>query len=203
MTIPDLLQNRYSASFFDPTRTLSEAEIQQLVSLATTAPSAFNAQNWRFIAVRSSEQKERLKKLAYMQAKVSDTAVTFIVCGETQVHRHLGNNLRSCLEAQAITQTLLDNWVGVAEKMYGPNPQFQRDEAVRSASLAGMTLMVAAHGLGLAAGPMIGFDPAGVAREFGLSESEVPVMLIAVGHPTTGNAAQKPRRPLHEVLVIR
>ncbi|AHY09918.1 nitroreductase family protein [Serratia plymuthica] len=35
----------------------------------------------------------------------------------------------------------------------------QRDEVVRSASLAAMTLMLAAQGMGLGSCPMVGFNP--------------------------------------------
>ena len=76
----------------------------------------------------------------------------------------------------------------------------QRDEAVRGASLAGMTLMLAAHDKGLATGPMIGFDAAGVAAAFGLTADEVPVMLITCGTAAPGNWPRKARRPVSEVV---
>jgi nitroreductase len=76
----------------------------------------------------------------------------------------------------------------------------QRDEPVRSASLAAMTLMLAAQGMGLVSGSMSGFDADGVAREFQLDATQVPVILVTVGYPAAGNWPQKPRRPLHEVI---
>jgi nitroreductase len=77
-----------------------------------------------------------------------------------------------------------------------------RDEAVRSATLGAATLMHAAAAMGLASGPMVGFDAAGVAREFGLAADETPVMLVAVGRAAPGNWPQKPRRPITEVLLV-
>ena len=65
-----------------------KSTIGQLVQHATQAPSAYNAQNWRFIAVRSAAQKARLCEMAYGQPKVRDAAVTFIVCGN--LHPHIG-----------------------------------------------------------------------------------------------------------------
>jgi nitroreductase len=47
---------------------------------------------------------------------------------------------------------------------------------------------------------MSGFDPAGVAREFNLSDIEVPVMLLTVGYAAPGNWPQKPRKDVAEVL---
>jgi nitroreductase len=92
-------------------------------------------------------------------------------------------------------------WQEGARAQYA-NPRTARDEAVRSASLGAATLIHAAEALGLASGPMVGFDAEGVTREFGLGPDEVPVMLVAVGRAAPGNWPQKPRRPLAEVLEI-
>lgn len=48
-----LIERRISADRFDPSHTLTDFEIEELVRLATRAPTAFNLQNWRFIAVRT------------------------------------------------------------------------------------------------------------------------------------------------------
>lgn len=69
------LKARISADKFDPSRSLSEMEIQELVAYATEAPSSFNIQHWRFVAVADPADKERLKALAYNQQKVADAAV--------------------------------------------------------------------------------------------------------------------------------
>lgn len=52
-----LIEQRVSANRFDATHALADAEIEQLVRLATRAPTAYNLQNWRFIAVRTPEGK--------------------------------------------------------------------------------------------------------------------------------------------------
>jgi nitroreductase len=96
---------------------------------------------------------------------------------------------------------MADAWVAQANIAHEGNPALQRDEAIRSASLAAMTLMLAAHGKGLVSCPMVGFDADGLAREFGLDLAcEVPVMLVTVGYPAAGNGPQKPRKPLLDVL---
>ncbi|KAF1057855.1 MULTISPECIES: nitroreductase family protein [Burkholderia] len=199
-SLENLLKTRISTNRYDPARTLSDAQIDELVALATTAPSAFNLQNWKFVAVRSEAAKARLLPLAYGQQKVADAAVTFIVCGTLEPHRTLPAALSPSLEQGIIDQAVFDGWTGAATNMYANNPAFQRDEAIRSASLAAMTLMIAAQDRGLASGPMIGFDPAGVASVFGLAPTEVPVMLLTVGYAASGNWPQKPRKPTAEVL---
>lgn len=65
-----------------------------------------------------------------------------------------------------------------------------------------MTLMLAAEGMGLASGAMIGFDMDRLAQEFGLTAADVPAIVVTVGYPAVGNWPQKPRRPVAEVLEL-
>jgi nitroreductase len=82
------------------------------------------------------------------------------------------------------------------------NPTLARDEAIRSGAMAAMALMIAAQAKGLVSGPMIGFDPEAVKREFGIADRYVPVMLLAVGYPAPGNWPRKPRLGVDEVLAL-
>ncbi len=197
-----LLKERISTNLFDKTRTLSEDEIKELVSYAAHAPSSYNIQHWRFVAVTKPEDKARLKALAYNQQKVEDAAVTFIVLGDLRGYEKLPEILGRSVEAGHIDQSVADAWAKSATKVYSGNERFARDEAIRGASLAAMTLMIAAQAKGLASGPMIGFDPEGVKREFGISDRYVPVMLVTVGYPAPGNKPRKPRLGVDEILAF-
>ncbi|AKJ27155.1 nitroreductase family protein [Caldimonas brevitalea] len=194
-----LIERRVSVHQFDAGHALTDAEIETLVRLATRAPTAYNLQNWRFIAVRAPEAKTRLRRLAYGQAKVSQAAVTFIMCGVLPDHADIPGRLSAFIEAGFMPAATASGWQEGARAQYA-DPRTARDEAVRSATLAAATLIFAAEAMGWASGPMSGFDAQGVAREFGLGRNQVPVMLVAVGRPGPGNWPQKPRRPLAEVL---
>jgi nitroreductase len=198
--IAEVIKSRISANSYDTARSLTDAQIAELINLATHAPSAFNLQNWTFLAVRSTEAKARLLPLAFGQQKIMDAAVTFIVCGTLNPHATLPAALKPTLDAGIIDQSIYDMWLGAAQGMYQENPQLQRDEAIRSGSLAAMTLMLAAKGQGLVSTPMIGFDQAAVAKEFGLADDQIPVMLITVGYPGAANWPQKPRKAVNDVL---
>ncbi len=194
------IKSRVSANNFDATHIMSPSEISDLVALAGEAPTSFNQQNWRAIAVTSAEGKAKLMALSWGQAKVSSAAVTFIMVGKTTGYKDLPKMFKSTVEAGHMPQATLDGMVGMAEGMYGSNPVLQRDEAVRSASLAGMTLMLAAQDKGLSTGPMIGFDAAGVSAAFGLAEDEVPALVIPCGNAAPGNWPRKARRPVAETV---
>lgn len=196
-----LIEKRVSANRFDAGHTLTDAEVEELARLATRAPTAYNLQNWRFIALRTPAAKMRLRCLAHGQAKVSEAAVTFVICGLLPDHADIPARLCSFIEAGFMSTDTASGWQEGARAQYA-DPQTARDEAVRSATLGAATLIYAAEALGLASGPMVGFNAEGVAREFGLGPNEVPVMLVAVGRAAPGNWPQKPRRPLAEVLQI-
>ncbi|MDZ4366390.1 MAG: nitroreductase family protein [Afipia sp.] len=200
-SVVELIEQRFSASLFDASHSLSDLAITELTRLATRAPTAYNLQNWRFIAVRSPEAKARLRNLAFGQVKVSAAAVTFIVCGVLPDHAVLAERLSPSVEAGYMPAALATGWQESVRVKYA-HPQTARDEAVRSATLGAATLMFAAEASGLVSGPMIGFDAEAVAREFGLAPDEIPVMLVAIGRAAPGNWPQKPRRPLAEVLQI-
>jgi len=200
--IKTAIETRTSTTRYQPGLALPESSIRELVQLATRAPSAYNLQNWKFVAVRSPAGKARLHDLAYQQRQVLDAAVTFIVCGTLQAHIRLAQHLQPSVDAGILPASVQQSWTAMASAAHDGNPQLQRDEALRSASLAAMTLMLAAQGMGLASGAMSGFDAAGVRQAFALAADEQPVMLITVGQAAAGNWPQKRRRPLQEVLAF-
>lgn len=195
-----ILEHRTTTGRFDPTFTLDRATIAELVRLATHAPSAFHLQNWSFHAVHSTTGKETLTRLAYGQRQVRDAAVTYIVCGELDAHTKLHARLQPSVDAGILKPAMQDQWVGMASGSHQNNSTMQRDEALRSASLAAMSLMIAARERGLDCGVLGGFDSAGVHAAFELSPDEIPAMLVTVGRAAPGNWPQKIRRPVEEVL---
>jgi nitroreductase len=67
----DAIENRRATNIYDSSRNIGDAQISEMVRLATRAPTAFHLQNWRFIAVKTPEGKVRLRKLAFDQPKVA------------------------------------------------------------------------------------------------------------------------------------
>ena len=196
----ECILSRSAAKYYDPAATLSDDQIRELVRIGTSAPTSFHLQNWRFIAVRTPEAKARLKPIAWNQPAIGDAAVTFIVCGQLVETGVIPERLAPLVEAGVMPASMVPEWEIPARDLYMAYPQRRRDEAIRTATFGAAAMIYAARSLGLGSTPMIGFDADAVHREFGLAEDEVPVMLLAVGEERPGNWAQKPRRPVTEVL---
>lgn len=196
----DCILSRSAAKYYDPTATLSDEQIRELVRIGTSAPTSFHMQNWRFIAVRSPEAKARLSPIAWSQPPITEAAVTFIVCGQLADSSVIPDRLGPLVEAGVMPADMVPEWEIPARNLYMEYPQRQRDEAVRTATFGAAAMIYAARSLGLGSTPMIGFDAEGVHREFGLAQDEVPVLLLSVGAERPGNWPQKPRLPVADVL---
>ncbi|SFC13791.1 Nitroreductase [Marinospirillum celere] len=195
------LEQRFSANHFDTNKPVTEKQIEQLVYLATQAPSAFNIQHTRLLAVVEPAAKAALKAVAFNQQKVEDAAVTFVVLADTQAHEHYARVNEQAIEAGLYDQQMAEKMLEMVAGNYADKPGFSRDEALRSGSMVAMNLMTAATAVGLASGPMIGFDPKALQQEFKIAERYLPVMMIAVGYEGAGNWPKKPRLTTEEVLV--
>ncbi len=202
ISIIDAINGRTSANNFDPTHEMSDDEIRELARLTNETPTSFNMQNYRLIAVKQAAKKASLKLAAFGQPKVTDAAVTFAIVGKMKGHEALPALIKPMLDGGFIDQAAYDGWIAMCNGMHAENPAMQRDEAIRSGALAAMTLMYAAHAKGLVTGAMIGFDPAAVSQELGLTSNEFPVMLVAVGKAAGGNWPRKVRRPVDEMVTI-
>lgn len=202
LSVKNALEQRAAINFFDASKKLSVEQIKELTRLATLAPTAFNLQNWHFIAVSSDEAKAKLHAAAFNQQKVLDAAVTFIVCGELESHKNFDRVVKVLTERGGISAEVAETWKGRVVDLHEGNEPIQQAEAFRSASLAAMALMLAAEEQGLVSGPMSGFVPEAVSAAFDLPENVLPIMLVAVGYAAEGNFPQNVRLDVDEVLTI-
>jgi len=198
-----LNETRRSVNFFDPTVSITEADIRRIYEAAKLAPSSFNLQPWKIVAVLSPEEKEKLRAVAMNQPKITEASAVLVLFG----------NMRQYEESQDV----FDDWVAkgympaeaVPRSMAAAEKLYSGDRAVgfasRNVGLFAMSFMLAALDQGWDTHPMDGFDVEGVRRLFGLDPKYLPVMLIAVGkkRPDAVLLPRKMRRPFEEVCLIR
>jgi nitroreductase len=197
----ELIRRRTSTELFDAARSLDEAFIRELIEEAVQAPSSFNIQHWRFIAVRRPDDKRALKDAAFGQRQVEDAAVTFVILGDIRGVERLPEVMDLAVARGAMPEGKADAWVRMAREIYADETA-ARDEALRSGCLAAMLIMLAAEERGLGSAPLSGFDVDAVRRLFDIDERYVPVMLLAVGHVRERAGVRQPRMPVEAVLAF-
>lgn len=143
---------------------VSDDVIHALYELIKWGPTAFNAQPARYVFLRSDEAKARLAPALSSgnRDKTVNAPVVVLVAYDTAFHEHLPAQFPSY----------------DAKPLFDGNPALIEPTALRNGSLQGAYLILAARALRLDVGPMSGFNPEAVNREF-FSDGRYRVNFIA------------------------
>lgn len=194
MEFSQLIAERRSVKSYDPEFTISDSELKSLFEEVTWTPSSFNLQHWFFIAVRDRDLKLKIKQAAWDQQHVEDCSVIILICGKLDAHKDADRVFQNA------PQAIQEKMPPMINKFYQGNDALLRDEAIRSASLAAMTLMLAAKNRGYGTCPLIGFDPVAATKLLGLNDNTIPVMFLTIGKQKSPPRPRDYRRPVEEVV---
>ncbi len=180
MTYEQIMNDRRAVNFFDINKDISESLLKEIIDVAVLAPSAFNLQPWRLIAVKSKEAKEKLQPLAFNQPKISEAPVTLILVADRNGF-DASNPIWDHLKV-AIGEEGTQSAMGSAAFLYGSSEDRKIKFSQSNSGILAMSIMAAAKDKGVDSHPMSGMDFDGVKAAFALKESEEVVMLIALGY---------------------
>ena len=174
-----LFTNARTANTFsdDP---VDDEQLAAIYDLMKWAPTGGNTQPLRILFIRSSEAKERL--IAHLNEgnrdKTRSAPVVAVLAADTSFHEHLG-------------------------RLFPQRPEmkdyFAADDALRerqakfNATLQAGYFLLAVRAMGLAAGPMGGFDAAGIDEEFFADGTWSSILVVNIGRP--GPRAWRDRLP--------
>jgi len=197
MDLAQAILSRRSIRDFDPDHEIDDATLREIFELVTHTPSSFNLQHWRFVVVRDQARKDRLRTASFGQQHVGEASAVVVVAARLDAHEDAAR-----VQGHVPDDQQRADLVKMIQGFYSGKPQFQRDEAIRTASLAAMTLMLVAQSKGLGTCPMIGFDPAQVTEIADLQDNCFPVMLVVLGKPRASKPLPTSRLPLTDVLEL-
>lgn len=184
MNVTEAIIERRSVKVYDPQHRMTDTEISKLLSIAMLSPTAFNIQNWRFVAVTDPELRKQVRAASWDQAQVTDASLLIVLTADLkawdkQPERYWRN----------APQEIQDYLIPMIGNYYRDKDQVQRDEAMRSCGMAAQTIMLAAKEMGYDTCPMDGFDFDAVAKLLNLPADHIPAMFVVVGK------ALQPARP--------
>ncbi len=196
MDVFTAISERRSVKKFDPAHVMGEEQIRRLMEAVVLSPTSFNLQNWRFVLITDQAVKDAIRAAGWDQAQFSDCSLLVLVCGDRGAYgRDPGRYWADAAPAAR------DAVVPMIVSTYRGNPELQRDENLRSGSLAAQTLMLAAKAMGYDSCPMIGFDFAAVAGIVNLPDDHDIVMVVTVGQALEPARGRSGQLPLEEVVV--
>lgn len=207
MEFQDVIYGRRAVNFFDPDKDVSGDLLQQMIEMASHAPSGFNLQPWSLMVLRDKADKLRLQQHAWNQPKVSEAPVTLIVLADTAAwqpgHPFVEKNFSELVEAGMMGEGQRDWFDGVCQSLYGSSEARRVAYACKNTGFFAMALMLAAKSLGLDTHPMDGFDMEKVHQEFNIPENYWIPLLMAVGYFRSDKALAPPKwRKSYDEIVV-
>ncbi|MGC2399780.1 MAG: nitroreductase family protein [Acidobacteriaceae bacterium] len=180
-TLSRVLAERRATPSFDGSP-LPDVDLRKILLAGLQAPSGYNLQPWRFIVVRSLEQKKKLRTASFNQAKVEEASAVIVACGDADGWR--SGDLEEMLRLGRLggmpenyaeqAKTTIPNYLS-----NHPNITAWLNRHVMTA-LTHMMLM--AESIGYDTAPMEGFEEAKVHEVLKLPLSYTVVALLGLGH---------------------
>jgi 3-hydroxypropanoate dehydrogenase len=161
---------------------VSDSTLRSLYELLKWGPTAFNSQPARYAFVRSAEAKARLAPALSggNRDKTLAAPVTVIVAYDVKFFANHPDQT-SCAQMA---------------KIFANNGDLAAATAFRNGTLQGAYLLIAARALGLAVGPMSGFDATAIDREFFPDGRCLANFLANIGY--ADDTEPRPRAPRFE-----
>ncbi|AYF29995.1 MULTISPECIES: malonic semialdehyde reductase [Micromonospora] len=166
---------------------VGEDRIAALYDLVKWGPTSFNQQPLRVALVRSSEAMSRLLPLLREgnQARTASAPLTAILAADLDFHEELPEVLPSVPHAR---EAFADE-------------DLRTESALLNATLQIGYFIIGVRALGLAAGPMTGFDAEKVSQEFFPDGRHRALVVINIGKPGPGAWAERlPRLPYDRIF---
>lgn len=195
-----LMEERKSVRVYDPNFKIAKEEIEEMIKLATSAPSSSNLQPWRFIVIQDEQVKKELRVFDSNKAKTEQASAIIAVLGNHEMHEKV---------EQIYTQNVTEGHMGEDIKnatiagTLASYPNIPKEARMNIASfdagLISMQLMLIAKDKGYDTVTMGGFDKADFAERFKLEDNLFPIVLIAIGKaaaPAFGSS----RLPMDEIV---
>jgi len=190
--ITDAIKQRRSIRKYSP-RPISPEILREILEAAGWAPSAHNAQPWRFIVLTDASLKQQLSK-AMADVWVADMIKDGIRCEARENQRKTSVEQFTNAPVLIVACLTMKDMLRYADES---RQKSERDLAVQSLGAAIQNMLLAAHANGLSAcwfcAPI--FCKETVRRVLKIPDDVEPQALITLGYP-----AEKPRAPSRKPL---
>lgn len=176
----DLLFREAHTAYTFTDEPVTDVQIEAIYDLVKNAATAFNLQSLRLVLVRSDDARGRL--VEHMgggnKEKTAGAPLTIIMAADSDFHNDLPVNFPAFPGAR---------------DMFVDDDVARADVAVRNGFLQVAYFLVGIRAAGLVAGPMSGFDAAGIEKEFFPDGHHKALAVVNLGQP--GDQAFFPRGP--------
>lgn len=213
MNIVEISQRRYTTKRYDKNKSVSNQDLDQLLTVLRNSPSSVNSQPWHFFVVNNKTSQDKiLPAIAeFNHARITDSSYTIIFCIKSSIE---DSYLKHLLDTEIKDGRFTDP--KIAQSMdrdrhffIDLNNKTQTDlhrwESCQLYLALGQ-FMFAAASIGIDSTPIEGFDPVKMDELLGLKEKGLQSVVVAsIGYraDNDSNATRpKSRLPKEEIYTF-
>jgi nitroreductase len=205
MNIKDAVLTRQSIRQYDPTVTIPLTTINEMLELASRAPSSWNLQPWRFVVITSKEAKTALKPYVLFNTTQLETSSAMILILNDLKRYELFPVLNQLeLAAGYVTHEQFEARQTKANQAQATITKENLERTgLLDCGIVAQSLMLIAREYGYDTCPMGGFDRPNTMKVLDLdTERYQPVMLLSLGK-RQGELKQSLRLPLENIVIYK
>lgn len=193
MSIIDAAKKRYSTKVFDPSRKLTDEQLQHIKALIRLSASSVNSQPWHVIIASTDDAKRRIAKATegpyvFNKPKILDASHVLVFCSKTTIDDNYLNDLLVCEQQdgrfsnEQSKQRMVDGrsfFVDLHRKTLGDADHWMQKQVYLNIGslLLGVALM------GIDAVPIEGFNREILDEEFDLNaQGLTSLVLVPIGY---------------------
>jgi nitroreductase len=179
-SLSEAVEHRRATPSFDGAP-IPDADLKKILEAGLKAPSGYNMQPWRFVVVRTPEQRRRLRAASFNQAKVEEASAVIVACGDQDGWRtDLEEMIRLGREG-GMTENYAEQASVNIPAYLGNHPNLTA-WLNRHVMIAFTSMLWMAEVLGYDTAPMEGFEAEKVRELLRLPLSYEVVAMLAIGH---------------------
>ncbi|MDB4766689.1 NAD(P)H-dependent oxidoreductase [bacterium] len=207
MNFIDALNWRYAAKQFDPSKKVSDADLDTILNAGNLAATSYGLQPFKFVVVTDQQTQSALVPFSYKQPQVEQASHVIVLAARTDVDEAFIRSMTRLTEkVRDLEQGQLD---GYAKQMIGSIMSMSEEQRLQWAQkqiyIALANMMAACAVLKVDSCPMEGFVPAQYDRLLKLTEDNLTAtVVLPVGYRAQEDEQQhfaKVRNPIDEMVL--
>ncbi|MEI8337570.1 MAG: NAD(P)H-dependent oxidoreductase [bacterium] len=151
---------RYATNKFDPSRKLSDDEVNKILNTLTLSPSSFGVQPWKFVIVTNPDIRAKLQEAGYGQPKITEASHLIVFAVPKVIDDNLIDNfIKSVSDTRGVAVLDLKGYSDMIKgAVLSKTPEQRVEWATRQVYIALGVLVASSAVEGIDVAPMEGFD---------------------------------------------
>jgi len=201
------LKWRYAVKVFDPSKKVSDEDLNTILEAGRLSPSSIGLEPWKFIVVENKDLREKLRTASYDQPKVTDASYLIVIASRTDHEKMSSELIERTMKIQGKSEEDLIGLKQMADSSVSSKLGVNKinDWFTYQTYIPLGIMMETAALLNIDTCPMEGFDPMKVNELLGLSSKNLTAStMLVVGYRGDDSYATLPkvRREFNDVVEI-